>query len=253
MRFLFFVFVFSLFSVNVHAEIVSRFIEYEHSGEMLQGYLSYDDATREKRPGILVVHEWWGLNEFAKKKAEEVAALGYVAFAADMYGKGKVTDDLNVAGQYAHRLKGDPALMRSRAQVSLEVLTNNELVDKERTGAIGFCFGGTTVLELAYSGADLRGVATFHGGLTVPNPEDKITSSILVLHGAKDPYVSKEVIGEFEKEMKERGVDWQMKLYGNAVHSFTNPEANSEGAAYDEKAAKRSWREMKHFFEELFA
>jgi dienelactone hydrolase len=244
-----------LFSVSGHAGVVSEPLEYSHGDTVLEGYLAYDDAVSGKRPGVLVVHEWWGLNDYAKKRTHQLAELGYVAFAVDMYGKGVVTDDPKEASKWSSRFKGKP-LMRERVRAGLEVLKARDEVDPERIGAIGFCFGGTTVLELAYSGAEVAGVVSFHGGLTTPKVEDMegIQAKILVLHGAADPFVSSEAVTAFQDSMHKAGVDWQMIYYGGAVHSFTNPEADKagmEGVAYDADAARRSWKHMQVFFEEI--
>jgi len=242
---------------GAQAKLVTQAVDYQQDGTVLEGYLAYDDAVKGKRPGVLVVHEWWGLNDYAKKRAEQLAQLGYVAFAADMYGKGVVTKDPQEAGKLAGQLRGQP-LLRQRAQAGLKVLAQNELADPRRLAAIGFCFGGSTVLELAYAGAPLAGVISFHGGLPAPNPEDlkNLTAKILVLHGADDPLIKPEEIAAFQAALRQGGADWQMIYYGGAVHSFSNPEAGAahiKGVAYDPKAAARSWRHMQVFFEEIFS
>jgi dienelactone hydrolase len=239
------------------AKVVSQTLNYRQNDTALQGYLAYDDTVKGKRPGVLVVHEFWGLNEFAKERADKLAQMGYVALAVDMYGGGKVTQDREEARKLASHVRSTP-LMRERAKAGLEVLRKHNLVDPKRLAAIGFCFGGTTVLELAYSGADLRGVASFHGGLTAPKPEDlkNLKASILVLHGAEDPHIKPEEIKAFQDGMRQAGADWQMVYYGGAVHSFANPKAGSDkskGAAYDPKAAARSWQLMGLFLGELFS
>jgi len=239
------------------AELVGKPVDYTHDGAALQGYLVYDDAVKGKRPGVLVVHEWWGLNDYAKKRADDLARMGYVAFAADMYGKGVVTTDAKKASELARPFYGTP-LMRTRARAGYDVLAKHELVDPARTAAIGFCFGGTTALELAYSGAPLSGVVSFHGNLAAPTPEDypNIKASILVCHGADDTFIAPADIDAFEKAMRDARTDWMMTSYGGAVHAFTNPDAGTfgiQGIAYNEKAALRSWAEMKTFFDEIFA
>ncbi len=241
---------------SADAEIVTKTIEYKQGDQILEGFLAYDDAIKGKMPGVLIIHEWWGVNDFAKEKVKELARLGYVAFAADMYGKDKVTSDQKQAAEWASGVRGKP-LMRERAAAGLEVLRNQKMTDKNKIAAIGFCFGGTGVLELAYSGADIAGVVSFHGGITSPKPEDlnRIKAKILVLHGAEDPHVSAEVIASFMEGMKKASADWQMVYFGGAVHSFTNPASGSDktrGVAYDEKAARRSWQYMKLFFDEIF-
>ena len=240
-----------------HGKMATQTISYKQGDTVLNGYLAYDDAIKGKRPGVMVVHEFWGLNDFAKKAAERVAGLGYVALAVDMYGQGKVGKTPDEARELAGQVRGTP-LMRERARAGLDALAKNDLVDPRRLAAMGFCFGGTTVLELAYSGADVRGVASFHGGLTAPRPEDlpNIKASFLVLHGAEDPHVKPEEIVAFEDGMRQAKADWQMVLFGGAVHSFTNPEANGlkmPGVAYDAKADSRSWKYMQMFFQEIFS
>ena len=238
------------------AKIVTQVIPYTQNGTALKGFLAYDDAVTGKRPGVLVVHEYWGLNEFAKERAEKLAQMGYVALAADMYGEGKVTQNPEEARQLAGHIRSTP-LMRQRAQAALQVLAAQKLVDPQRLAAIGFCFGGTTVLELAYSGAPVRGVVSFHGGLTVPKPEDwqNIKASFLILHGAEDPHIKPEDIKAFQEAMRQSGADWQMNFYGGAVHSFANPAAGtdkSKGVAYNVRAATRSWQAMQLFLQEIF-
>jgi dienelactone hydrolase len=241
----------------VSAKVVTRTVEYHHNDTVMQGYLAFDDALKEKRPGVLVVHEWWGLNEFAKQRAEKLAESGYVALAVDMYGGGQTTQDPEEARRLASHVRSTP-LMRERARAGLEVLAKHELADPKRLAAIGFCFGGTTVLELAYSGAALRGVASFHGGLTALRDEEmkNLKAGIMVLHGADDPLIKPEEIAAFQAAMRKAGADWQMIYYGGAVHSFANPAAGSDkstGSAYNPKAAQRSWKHMQLFLEEIFS
>ncbi|MBI5095624.1 MAG: dienelactone hydrolase family protein [Candidatus Hydrogenedentes bacterium] len=232
-------------------------VEYDAGGKTMIGYLAYDDSTKDIRPGVLVVHDWYGLGPYAKKRAEQLAGLGYVAFAVDMYGKGLYVATAAEAKPLAMGLKGDLPLMRSRVQAALDVLKKNSLADKSRIAAIGYCFGGTTVLELARSGADIKGAVSFHGGLATANPSDakNIKAKVLALHGADDPNVPTEEVAGFEKEMRDAKVDWQLIAYGGAVHSFTNPDAGndpSKGVAYNEAADRRSWAAMRSFFDELF-
>ena len=243
---------------EAQGKLVTRIVEYRQDGTVCKGYLAYDDAVTGKRPGVLVVHEWWGLNEFARGKAEKLAGLGYVALAADMYGQGATTTDPQQAAQWAGNLRGKPDLLRARAQAALKALAAAPEVAPKRLAAIGFCFGGTTVLELAYSGAELAGVASFHGGLPAPRPGDLkgIKASILVLHGADDPHVPGADVTAFQEAMRRAGADWVMVSYGGAVHGFTNPGAGSNkatGVAYDARTAKRSWRCLQEFFREIFA
>jgi dienelactone hydrolase len=248
----------SLFLVgSASAKLVTEVVPYSHNGTALKGYLAYDDALPGKRPGVLVVHEWWGLNDFAKQRADKLAESGFVALAVDMYGEGKVTQDPEEARRLATQVKSTP-LMRERAQAGLMVLAQHKQADPHRLAAIGFCFGGTTVLELAYSGAPVLGVASFHGGLTVPKPEDlkACQAKFLILHGADDPLVKPEEIAAFQQALRQAGADWQMILFGGAVHSFTNPRAGndkSKGVAYDPKAEARSWKYLQMFLKEIFS
>ncbi|MGD9025264.1 MAG: dienelactone hydrolase family protein, partial [Desulfobacterales bacterium] len=184
-----------LIATAVNAEVVSQNVEYKHEDIVLEGYLAYDDTAKGKRPGVLVVHEWWGLNDYVRMRVDKLAKLGYVAFALDMYGKGIWTDQASKAQELSGHLRGKP-IMRQRARAGLEILRKNERVDPTKIAAIGYCFGGTTVLELAYSGADIAGVVSFHGGLTTPKAEDmsRIKAKILVLHGANDAFIPPEKI-----------------------------------------------------------
>ena len=240
------------------AKLVSANIEYRDGDAVMEGYMVYDDAKQGKRPGVLVVHEWMGLNAYAKKRADQLAEIGYIAFAADIYGKGIRPKDTTEAGQFAGKYKADRKLLRSRVNAALIVLKSHILADPKKTAAMGYCFGGTTALELARSGADISGVVSFHGGLDSPTPADakNIKARVLALHGANDPFDKPQEVATFQDEMRNAGVDWYFISYGNAVHSFTNPDAGNDptkGAAYNEKADARSWRAMRGFFREIFA
>jgi dienelactone hydrolase len=243
--------------VNAHGAIRTEVVDYRHGDTVLEGYLTYDDSIQGKRPGVIVVHEWWGINNYVRMRTEQLAKLGYIAFAIDMYGKGARAKDAKEAGSLASTYRSDRALMRSRANAGFEVLKNHSLTDVNRIAAIGYCFGGTTVLEMARGGTQLAGVVSFHGGLGTPNPADakNIKGKVLVLHGANDPAVPPDQVMAFQDEMRKAGVDWYFVSYGGAVHSFTNPDSGndpSKGAAYNEKAEKRSWEAMKDFFAETF-
>src|SRR6516225_7459903 len=177
-----------LFGAPAGAAVQTKKVTYKHNGLECQGYLAWDDAVKGPRPGVLVVHEWWGLNDYARKRAEQLAGLGYVAFACDMYGDGKVTEHPKEAGEFAGAVRKDVQVWRGRAQAALKVLQAQEQVDASKLAAIGYCFGGSTALQLAYTGADLKAVVTFHAGLVVPDAEQAkaIKAKVLVCHGAAD-------------------------------------------------------------------
>jgi dienelactone hydrolase len=245
-------------AASVHAAIQTETVEYREGDTTLEGFVAWDDAISGKRPGVLVVHQWMGLTDYEKHRAEMLAQLGYVAFCADIYGKGVRPRNPQEAGALAGKYRnGDRRLLRARVNAGLDALRRQPQVDQKRIAAIGYCFGGTTVLELARSGADIAGVVCFHGGLDAPNPDDgkNIRCKVLVLHGADDPFSSAQNIAALENELRKGGVDWQLVKFGGAVHAFTQPQAgndNSKGAAYNEKADKRSWEYMKLFFAEIF-
>jgi len=257
MRIPIFTLLISAVALTAPAAIRTETIEYKQGQTDLEGLLAYDDAIKGPRPGVLVIHQWKGLGDYEKRRAEMLAQLGYVAFAADIYGKGIRPKDGGAAGAEAGKYKRDRNLLRRRANAGLDVLRKQKLADTKRLAAIGYCFGGTTVVELARSGADLAGVVSFHGGLDSPKPEDgkNIKCKVLALHGADDPFESPKDLAAFEDELRKAGVDWQLVKYGGAVHSFTDWNAghdNSKGAAYNEKPDKRSWEAMKQFFAEIF-
>lgn len=242
---------------RAEAAIKTETIEYKDGDTALEGYLAYDDAIKEKRPAVLVVHEWTGIGPYVKKRCEQIAALGYAAFAIDIYGKGIRPADVNEAARQAAIYRGDRQLMRKRALAGFEEVKKFSFVDPERIAAIGYCFGGGVVLEMARSGADLKGVVSFHGNLDTPNPDDakNIKAKVLVCHGADDPYVPWDKVIAFQNEMRKTKVDWEIIVFGNAVHGFTNPENGSDpskGAAYNRQADMRSWEAMKAFFKEIF-
>jgi dienelactone hydrolase len=244
-------------ALSAQAKIITQSVEYKQGDSTLEGYLAYDDSISGKRPGVLIVHQWMGLTDYEKHRAEQLAQLGYVAFCADIYGKGIHPKDTSEAGAQAGKYKGDRALLRARVNAGLDALEKNELVDTKHVAAIGYCFGGTTVIELARSGANIAGIVSFHGGLDSPTPADgkNIKCKVLVCHGADDPYVKPADLAAFEDEMRQANVDWTLIKYGGAVHSFTQPMAgndNSKGAAYNERADRRSWAAMKLFFAGIF-
>jgi dienelactone hydrolase len=244
-------------SATVQAKVISKVVEYKDGEVVLQGYVCSDDAVQGKRPGILVVHDWMGISDETRRRCDMLAQLGYVAFAADIYGKGVRPANAEEAGKLAGKYKGDRALYRKRLTLALDQLKKEPLVEPASLAVIGYCFGGTGALELARSGADVKGVVTFHGGLDSLKPEDAkaIKGRVLILHGADDPFVPASDVAAFQEEMRKANVDWTMIYYGGAVHAFTNPGAgndNSKGAAYNAKADSRSWQAMVGFFEDLF-
>lgn len=246
-----------IYTACAQAAIQTEAIEYRHGDLLLEGYLAYDDAGEGKRPGVMVVHEWKGLNDYAKRRARQLAELGYIAFAVDMYGKGVVAKDHEEAARFSGAYREDRQLMRERARAGLGALRRHPLTDPDRLAAIGYCFGGTAVLELARSGEPLKGVVSFHGGLDTPYPGDtaNVTARVLVLHGADDPYVTQGKVTAFEEEMRGAGVDFQVIQYPGAVHSFTVQEAGndpSQGAAYNASADAASWDAMQTFLREIF-
>jgi dienelactone hydrolase len=243
---------------TAHAKIKTMPVQYKQGGAVLEGYLAYDDAAAGKRPGVLVVHAWMGIDANAKQRAEMLAGLGYVAFVADIYGKGVRPANRDEASKQASIYKKNRPLMRQRVNAGLKTMLGLKQVDASKTAAIGYCFGGTTVLELARSGAKVGGVVSFHGGLDSPAPADgkNIKAKVLVLHGASDQGISATDKAAFEKELTDAKVDWQLVEYGGAVHCFTHKDAGndpSKGCAYDANADARSWNAMKTFFDEIFA
>lgn len=254
-----FLFAMLLFAgMAARSEIIDKFIEYKQGDTVLEGLSVYDDVKTGKRPAVLLVHQWKGLGDYEKKRAEMLAKLGFNVFAVDIYGKGVRPQTPQQAGTQAGKFKNDRPLLRERVRAGLDVLLHHELTDPKRVAAIGYCFGGTTVLELARSGAPIAGVVSFHGGLSTPTPADakNIQCKVLALHGADDPNVPPAEVAGFQQEMRDAHVDWQLVSYGGAVHSFTDWNAgndNSKGAAYNEHADHRSWEAMKEFFNEIFS
>jgi dienelactone hydrolase len=246
---------------HAQAALVTREIHYKDGDTALTGYLAYDDATKTPAPGILVAHEWWGYNSYVKSRAEQLAKLGYVAFALDMYGTGVTGNTPAEAGALSKPFYDDRAFMRRRALAGLAVLKAQPQVDGKRLGAIGYCFGGGVVLSLARAGADLKGVVSFHGNLATPEPAKPgtVKAQVLELGGADDKFVSQEEKQAFSKEMQAAGVTYKMIDYPGATHAFTNPAATDIGKAfnlpiaYDRQADEQSWQAMKEFFARLFA
>jgi dienelactone hydrolase len=252
-----------LASATALADTVTKTVEYDHGGTKFDSFLAYDSSATPdaKRPGVLVVPEWWGLNDYAKGRARELAAMGYVALAVDMYGGGVSTTDVAKAKGYAGPLYGSPE-MPGRAQAALDQLLKTGLVDPTKVAAIGFCFGGSTCQTLAYGGAPIAGIVSFHGGLVQPSAEQAgaIKCKVLMCNGAIDPSVKPEAITAFMQALDATHVDYQFINYAGAKHAFTNPDADKIAAAnnmsamiaYNEPAARRSWALMKSFFDEIF-
>lgn len=240
------------------AKVVTQTVEYAQDQTVCQGYLSYDDAVKGRRPGVLIVHDWMGVSDYQKMRAEQLAALGYVALAADVYGKGVRPVNRDEAATMAGRYYRDRGLLRARLRAALDYLAGRPQADPSRLAAIGYCFGGAGALELARSGAPLRAVVTFHGSLAAADTNDarNIRARVMALHGADDPFVKQAEVQAFMDEMRAGHVDWQVVQYGGAVHSFTDRRAGSDnatGAAYNEAADRRSWRAMRDFLDETLA
>jgi dienelactone hydrolase len=235
----------------------SKTVEYKMGDETFEGLFVYPQMSKGKVPGVLMVHNWLGLSDETKKQAERVAKLGVAVFAVDVYGKGVRAKAAKEAMALAGKYKSDRKLFRERLQRGLEVLREQKGVDGSAVVAVGYCFGGTGVIELARAGADVKAVVSFHGGLDSPNPSDgkNIRTRVVVLQGADDPYVKASDIAAFQNEMRSHGVDWQMTVYGGAVHSFTDVSAGSDaktGAAYNEKADTRSFQAFTDLLNDLF-
>lgn len=241
---------------SVQSAIQTQVVEYKQGDTVLEGYLVYSDNVNWTRPAVLVVHQWTGITDYERKRCQQLADLGYVAFAADIYGKGIRPTNITAAAEESGKYKSNRELLRQRVNAALEVLRKRTTVDTNRIAAIGYCFGGTAAIELARSGANIAGVVSFHGGLDSPRSDDgnNIRCRILACHGADDPFVSSGDLAAFENEMRSANVDWRLIKYGGAVHSFTQPEADGsmKGAQYNERADKRSWEDMKLFFDEIF-
>jgi dienelactone hydrolase len=237
-------------------ELHQEAIEYKHGDVVLEGWLVYEKGVEGRRPGVIVVHEWRGHGPYVRQRAEQIARLGYVAFAIDMYGKGVFAKDHVEAGRLSGAFLGDRKLMRERAAAALDRFKKVEVLDPTKIAAMGYCFGGTTVLELARGGYDVRGVASFHGNLSTPSGSDKlqVKARVAVFHGSKDPHVPEAQVSAFTHEMNEAGADWFLVSFGRALHSFTVKDANSPemGLVYDADADRRSWEMLTAFLTECF-
>lgn len=236
--------------------IKTQKIEYHDGDVLLEGHYAYDDKITEKRPAVLVAHDWSGKNTFACNKADKLAELGYTGFAIDMYGKGKLGKTKEEKIALMTPLMENRSLLQKRILAAFEIVRKLDTVATSNIGAIGFCFGGLCVLDLARSGAEVKAVVSFHGLLHAPDSlaNSHITSKVLALHGFNDPMVTTDHVLAFGAEMTQAKVDWQLDMYGNAMHAFTNPEANDPGfgTVYEKRADARSWIAMKEFFKEAF-
>lgn len=236
--------------------IKERLIEYIHNDTLLEGFLAYDDANNSPRPGILVAHAWGGRGEFECQKARDLAELGYTGFALDLYGKGVLGNNVEENTRLMSPFLEDRALLQSRLTMSLDTMKAQEEVDSDKTAAIGFCFGGLCVLDLARIGAQINGVVSFHGLFNPPGNTEgtQVRAKVLALHGNDDPMVPVDSVTALEQELTGAGADWQIHVYGNAMHAFTNPQANDRdfGTVYNADADRRSWQTMKNFLEEIF-
>ena len=251
---------FSLVAFSAQAGITTEEIKYKVGDTEFTGYLAYDDAIKGKRPGVIVVHEWWGHNDYARGRAEKLAALGYTGFAVDMYGTGKLAAHPKDATAFMGAIMGDFNVAKSRFEKAHALLRSHASVDGTKIAAIGYCMGGAIVLNMAKSGADLKGVASFHGSLgpAVTAEPGKVTAKIRVYNGAADPFVPSDSVKAFEAEMKVGGADYVMKNYDGVQHSFTNPGADKFGEkfklplVYNKAADEDSWAAMTAFFKEIF-
>lgn len=261
MRYLFAIPLFILLmQVTAFAEIKTKEVKYSSNSTNMKGYIAYDDSIKGKRPGVLVVHEWWGHNEYARKRANMLAELGYVALALDMYGDGKTADHPDNASKYMNDAFSNMDQAQARFEAALELLKKQPQTDSEQIAAIGYCFGGATVLQMARRGVDLDGVVSFHGLYATEEPaqEGKVKASILVCHGAEDPFVTQEQVDGLKKEMADAKVDFKFISYEGAKHSFTNPASTELGKKfelpleYNAEADKQSWEAMQNFLKVIF-
>ena len=252
-------FLLAMAAATLQAAVVGKEVSYQAGDTVMKGYLVYDDTVTGKRPGILVVHEWWGHNAYARKRADMLAELGYTALALDMYGDGKTAEHPDDAGKFSTAVRQDMAMMQARFNAARDFLNSQDTVDPEQNAAIGYCFGGSVVLTMARSGVDLDGVVSFHGSLGgLPPVGDKITAKVLVANGADDPFVGADSVAMFKEDMNLTGADYEFINYPGAKHSFTNPDANSFGEKfglpleYNAAADKASWQAMQEFFDSIF-
>ncbi|MGD8514676.1 MAG: dienelactone hydrolase family protein [Granulosicoccaceae bacterium] len=249
------------FVTGVQAAVQGKEVSYREGDTVLKGYMAWDDDVKGKRPGVLVVHEWWGHNDYARDRARMLASLGYTALAVDMYGDGKTAAHPDDAKKFSSAVGGNLSLAKARFVAALNVLTSHQTVDASKTAAIGYCFGGGMVLQMARQGVDLDGVVSFHGSLGTGSPAQPgaVKAQVLVYNGAMDPFVNPEQIGAFNQEMAAAGVTYSFVNLPGAKHSFTRPGADEVGKkfglplAYNKAADEKSWQGMQAFFKELFA
>jgi dienelactone hydrolase len=246
---------------SAQADIVTKSVDYQQGGTPLRGFLAYDDglAGKQKLPGVVLMPEWWGLNDFMRDRATALARLGYVAMALDLYGNGESTTSPQRAKELSGQLYGKPLLV-DRARAGLDQLIKTGLTDVSKLAAIGFCFGGAACQALAYSGAPLRGIASFHGAL-VPAPagvDGQSKPKFLIMEGALDPFLKKDAVDAYIKSLNDGKFDYQYISYSGAVHAFMNPEADKaaanglQGVGYNQQVAQRAWEQMRLFFKEIF-
>lgn len=248
-------------SAGVQAEIVTKEINYKQGDTVMKGMLAYDDAIKGERPGVLIVHEWWGHNKHARDQAKKLAEAGYVGFAIDMYGDGKTADHPDDAGKFSSAVAGNMPLAKARFEAAVDTLKTQANVDADKLAAMGYCFGGGVVLHMARMGVDIKGVSSFHGSLATKHPAKKgdVKASVRVFNGAADPFVKAEHITALKEEMKNAGVDFEFVNYPGVKHSFTNPAADETGKKfglpleYNADADKDSWQKNLEFFKEIFS
>ncbi len=237
--------------------IITNTVNYLDGDVVLEGFFAFDDSLQGRRPAVLISHTWAGRDGFVQGKAEQLAELGYVGFALDMYGGGMVGASPKENERLMQPFIADRAMLQRRISAALAAVRLLPWVDDSNIAAIGFCFGGLCVLDLARSGADIKGVVSFHGLLGAPDTLEKlpIKAKVLALHGHDDPMAPVAQVNAFEQEMTEAGADWQVHAYGHTVHAFTNPAANNPafGMIYQPTAERRSWQSMKNFLTEIFA
>lgn len=240
--------------------VVGQEISYSTDEITMNGYIAQDKNEFEKRPGVLVVHEWWGHDAHARNSAEKLAELGYVALAVDMYGNGKQASHPDDAMKFSNNVMSNFESAKARFNAALETLKSQDNVDTTKIGAVGYCFGGSVILAMAHSGLDLDGVAAFHAGLQLPvMPQEGLTSRVLIQNGADDPFVTADQVSNLTKAYESLNADYQYISYEGAMHAYTNPGADTLGQkfqlplAYNAKADSLSWEEMKAFFNQTFA